>query len=75
MPEDPAVGGEVNEVVTLTTVCYMPVGDTTISGMSGDKYDKTYQTHKNELFIKTDSRQMFGYRSCYILCSINIQFT
>ena len=39
---EPGGWWDANEVSTLLTVCYMPVDKTTISGVSGDKYDKTY---------------------------------
>mgnify|MGYP001777744683 CR=1 FL=1 len=45
---EPGGWWDANEVSTLLTVCYMPVDKTTISGVSGDKYDKTYYQKQNE---------------------------
>ena len=43
---------EANEVVTLTTVCYIPVAKAAISGISGDKYDRTYKKAKRTYYSR-----------------------
>ena len=53
---------EANEVVTLTTVCYMPVGKTIMSGVLGDKYGKTYVLYnQNEPITHENEYNYFGW--------------